>query len=329
MKQTKIVFLDAATFGDASLRRFTDAWDCETHQATKPTDVIARLAGKTIVVTNKVAINHAMLSAPQAQTLSLIVVAATGIDIIDRTAARGRNVKVCNVPGYAAQSVAQFTMALILELATYAGRYGSAVKAGEWQKSSVFSLLAYPTVELSGKQLGIIGYGSIGRAVAQMARSFGMDVAVAARSEVPDPRSEDRIPLEQLFRQVDIISLHCPLTPQTQNLVNEQSLRLMKPSAILINTARGALVDEAALIRALRERRLAAAALDVITQEPPAADHPIIVAAGELDNLLVTPHIAWSAREARERLLNEVAENISAFLNGKDRNLVGWQKSCD
>ena len=323
MTLPKIVFLDAATFGDVSLERFSEIGDCKIYQVTKPSETIGRLAGQDIVVTNKQPISEATLAAPESQNLSLIAVAATGTDIIDHTAARRRNVKVCNVPGYAAQSVAQFTMALILELATHAGRYAADVKAEMWQKSPVFSLLTYPSIELSGRTLAIVGYGNIGREVARMARGFGMEVLVAARPGAAKPPASHRVPLEQLLPQADIVSLHCALTPQTKNLINKETLRLMKPSAILINTARGALVEETALIQALREQRLAAAALDVITEEPPAADHPIIVAASALDNLLVTPHTAWSARQARERLLSEVAENISAFLAGKDRNLIG------
>jgi glycerate dehydrogenase len=323
MTLPKIVFLDAATFGDVSLERFGEIGDCKIYQVTKPSETIGRLAGQDIVVTNKQPISEAALTAPESQNLSLIAVAATGSDIIDHTAARKRNVKVCNVPGYAAQSVAQFTMALILELATHAGRYAADVKAGMWQKSPVFSLLTYPSIELSGRTLAIIGYGNIGREVARMAQGFGMEVLVAARPGAAKPPASHRVPLEQLLPQADIVSLHCALTPQTKNLINNETLRLMKPSAILINTARGALVEETALIQALREQRLAAAALDVITEEPPAADHPIIVAASALDNLLVTPHTAWSARQARERLLSEVAENISAFLAGTDRNLIG------
>jgi glycerate dehydrogenase len=323
MTLPKIVFLDAATFGDVSLERFREIGDCKIYQVTKPSETIGRLAGENIVVTNKRGIDAAALAAPESQDLSLIAVAATGTDIIDHAAAQKRRVKVCNVPGYAAHSVAQFTMALILELATHAGRYAGDVKAEMWQKSPVFSLLTYPSIELNGRTLAIIGYGNIGREVARMARGFGMEVLVAARPGAAEPPSPDRIPLQQLLPRADIVSLHCALTPQTKNLINKERLRLMKPSAFLINTARGGLIDEAALIQALSDRRLAAAALDVISEEPPTADHPIIVAAAsELDNLLVTPHTAWSAREARERLISEVAENISAFLAGRERNLV-------
>jgi len=252
----------------------------------------------------------------------LIAVAATGTDIIDREEAAKRGIKVCNVPGYATQSVAQFTLALILELATRAGHYRDAVKNGEWEKSPVFSLLSYPTVELRGKKLGIVGYGNIGQAVAHMARGFDMKILVAARPGTTGPVPQDRIAVDQLFRQADFISLHCPLTTETKNLINEQSLASMKSTAFLVNTARGALIDETALIQALRNKRIAGAALDVITKEPPPTDHPMILSAKALDNLIVTPHTAWSARETRERLLEEVKENIGSFLRGKPRNIV-------
>jgi glycerate dehydrogenase len=176
-------------------------------------------------------------------------------------------------------------------------------------------------MELSGKKLGIVGYGNIGQTVAKIAGALGMELLIGARPGDPAPPA-DRVPLEHLFRASDVITLHCPLTPHTRNLVDAQSLAMMKPTAFLINTARGALIDEAALIETLRQKRIAGAALDVITQEPPPANHPMIAAARELPNLIVTPHTAWSAREARQRLLNEVEANISAFLEGKPRNIV-------
>jgi len=322
MSRPGVVFLDAATYGDISLQRFSERWTCTIYQVTRPMETSQRLDGHSIAVTNKVAIDEAVLASAGARTLQLIVVAATGTDIIDREAAKRFGVKVCNVPGYATQSVSQFTMALILELATRSGRYQKMVMDGEWQKSPVFTLLSYPAIELAGKKLGIVGHGNIGQTVAQMARGFGMEVLVAARPGAEGPIPAGRTPVDQLFRQADMVSLHCPLTPQTRHLINQASLALMKSTAFLINTARGALVDEEALIQALRERRLAAAALDVISREPPPPDHPVILAALELDNLIVTPHIAWSAREARERLLWEVEQNISAFLEGHDRNRV-------
>jgi glycerate dehydrogenase len=317
-----IVFLDAATYGDVSLSRFTDRWPCTIHQLTSRDETIARLAGHSVVVTNKVVIDAAVLQSNEARSVKLIAVAATGTDIIDKAAVRQRGVSVCNVPGYATESVAQFTMALILECATRASRFAGAVRSGAWERSPIFSLLTYPTIELHGKTHGIIGYGNIGQSVARMARGFGMKILVAARSGVHGAIPAGRIALERLFEEADVVSLHCPLTPETRDLVNEQTLARMKSSAFLINTARGALVDEAALIAALREKRIAAAALDVISQEPPAANHPIVQAAKELDNLIVTPHTAWSAREARERLLDEVAANIAGFFAGEPRNIV-------
>lgn len=322
MSRQKIVLLDAATYGDVSLQIFSDRWDCTIHQVTSPAEVGQRLRGQSVAVTNKVVIDRTVVSSPAAQELKLIAVAATGTDIIDREAAKEIGVTVCSVPGYATQSVAQFTLALVLELATRAGRYGGAVRSDAWQQSPVFTLLDFPSIELKGKKLGIIGYGNIGRAVAEMARGFGLEVLIAARPGSTEPIRSDRLPLTELFRQADVITLHCPLTPQTKNLINAETLSLMKPTALLVNTARGALIDETALIQALSQNRLAAAALDVISREPPPADHPIIQAAKELDNLLVTPHTAWSAREARQRLLKEVANNISAFFEGKPRNIA-------
>ena len=317
----RIVFLDALTFGDTPISRFTDRWPCTVHGATQSGEIVQRLAGHAIAITNKVPFDRATLSAPEAGDLRLIAVAATGTDIIDKTAAAENGVKVSNVPGYAAPSVAQFTIALLLELATRAGDYGAAVKSGAWQASPVFTLLSFPQTELRGKSLGIVGYGSIGKSVAQMARGFGMEILIAVRpgDATPPP---GRIPLPQLFSDADVISLHCPLTPATHRLIDAEALKRMKPSAFVINTARGALIDESALISVLQNNRIAGAAVDVISQEPPAADHPMVLAAKNLPNLIVTPHTAWSAREARERLLAEVGQNIEAFLNGQERNLV-------
>ncbi len=318
----RLVFLDAATYGDVSLEPFFERWDCTVHQVTGPAETLGRIAGHSIVVTNKVVIDAAMFGSAQARELKLVVVAATGTDDIDLEAARKSGITVCNVPGYATQSVSQFTIALMLELTTRAHRYAQSVHKGEWEKSPVFALVNQPGVELYGKRLGIIGYGNIGRTVAQIARSFGMTVLIAARPESEGVVPAGRTHVEQVLREADIVSLHCPLTPRTRNLINRQTLDLMKPTAFLINTARGALIDEGALIHALREKRLAGAALDVISREPPPPTHPLILACRELDNLIITPHTAWSAREARERLLLEVAENIAGFLVGAPRNVV-------
>ena len=320
MSRQKVVFLDAATYGDISLSRFNSRWDCTIHQVTNASETSRRLDGQLVAVTNKVVIDRDVLSS--AKQLQLVAVAATGTDIIDRQAAKDYGVRVCNVPDYATHSVAQFTLALILELATRAARYDGAVRSGAWQKSPVFTLLDFPTIELKGKELGIIGYGNIGRTVAKMARGFGMEILIAARPASSGIVASGRIPLDVLLRRADVISLHCPLTPQTKSLINAETLSLVKSTALLINTARGGLIDEPALIQALREHRLAAAALDVISEEPPRPGHPIIEATKELDNLVVTPHTAWSTRDARERLLGEVADNITAFFEGRPRNIV-------
>jgi glycerate dehydrogenase len=322
MNKDKIVFLDAATFGDVSLQRFIEGWDCTIYPVTERREVISRLAGKSVAVTNKVALDAAVLGAAEARALRLIVVAATGTDIIDRDAAKKFDITVSNVPGYATASVAQFTMALILELAARAADYRQDVQSGAWQKSAIFSLIHRPAVELNGKKLGIVGYGNIGQAVARVARAVGMEVIISVRPGSTKSAAPGRTPLEELFRDADVVSLHCPLTAATAGLINEHTLSLMKPTAFLVNTARGPLIDGGALIRALREKRLAGAALDVISPEPPPDGHPLLEAAKELDNLWVTPHTAWSAREARERLVSAVAENISGFLAGKPKNVV-------
>jgi glycerate dehydrogenase len=320
--QLRIVFLDAATFGDASLEHFKSSWDCTVHPLTQAAEVRRRIDGFPVVVTNKVVLDKSVIGSPEAAHLKLIAEAATGTDNIDLQAARERAIRVCNVPGYAAQSVAQFTIALILELATRAGGYIELVRRGGWEKSPMYARIDFPIIELSGKKLGIVGHGKIGGRVAEMARGLGMEVLISVRPGSTEAPVAGRLPLDEVLKSADFLSLHCPLTPSTKNLIDSRALGLMKPAAFLINTARGALVDEPALIQALRENKLAGAALDVISREPPPADHPIIKAAKELDNLLVTPHCAWSAREARERLLNETAENIAAFIEGRDRNRV-------
>lgn len=319
--RTRIVFLDAMTFGDVSLDRFTQTWDCTVHAVTQAEEILRRIDGFPIVVTNKVPLDRSTLNATEARSLRFIAEAATGTDNIDLAAARERGISVANVPGYAAQSVAQFTIALILELATQSGAYIDVVRCGHWEESPIYTRLDFPMIELAGKKLGIIGYGNIGRRVADMARALGMEILLSMRPGSSESQA-GRVPVDQLLAEADFVSLHCPLTPATKGLIDARALALMKPGAFLVNTARGALIDEAALVAALKEKKLAGAALDVISGEPPPADHPIVRAAKELENLIVTPHCAWSARESRDRLLTEVAENIRAFTNGQERNRV-------
>ncbi len=317
----KIVFLDAATFGEVSLERFTRVWDCSVFQTTSSGELPGRLAERAVAVTNKVVLDADVLAHEAARDLRLIAVAATGTNNIDIQTARKRGVAVSNVAGYATASVAQHTFALILELAARAGRYFAEVKAGAWEQSPVFCLPPRGTVELFGKRLGVIGYGAIGRAVAEIARGFGMQVMVAARPGVREaPRG--RVALEELLPAADVVTLHCPLTPETGNLLDAGAIRRMKRTAFLVNTARGGIVEEGALIEAVRSGRIAGAACDVLGTEPPPVDHPMLLAAREFDNLIITPHSAWSTREARQRLLGEVAENIAAFGRGERRSRV-------
>ncbi len=324
MKQgrLRLVFLDAATFGDVSFQSFMTQWDCALHETSTPAEVLDRLKGSQAVVINKIVLDRSVLASPKAKGLQLIVVAATGTDNVDLKAAGERGITVCNVPGYATNSVVQFTMALILELASHPGRYAQLVRSGEWQKSRIFTRLDFPSMELTGKKLGIVGYGSIGKAVAQIARGFGMEVLVSARPGTSGPVPSGRLPFADLLATADFVTLHCPLTPQTKSLIDGRALALMKPTAFLINTARGGLVNEEALVEALKNNRLGGAAVDVLTEEPPSENHPLIQAARDLDSLLVTPHCAWTAMEARQRLLNEVGENIKAFQRGDKRNGV-------
>lgn len=316
-----MAFLDAATFGVISLTRFEEAADCAVHELTEADELPERLADRQCAVINKFVLDRPRLEHPSAARLELIAVGATGTDNVDIACARERGIAVCNVPGYATTAVAQYTLALILELATQAARYAQGTRMGHWQESTIFTRHDYPSFELQGRVLGIVGYGNIGRKVAEMARVFGLEAIVAGRVG-EESRQPDRLPLEEVLRQADFVSLHCPLTPLTQGFINPRTLSLMKPTAYLVNTARGGLVEEAALIEALERGTIAGAALDVISQEPPDMGHPMMEAAARLDNLLITPHCAWAARETRQRLMDEVFENIEAFRRGERRNRV-------
>lgn len=313
------VFLDTATLqrGDldfARLSRALPAW--EFHDATSTPQVAQRIAQAEVVVSNKAYVGAGALAA--ASKLKLICVSATGTNNVDLDAARARGIAVCNVTGYAAPSVVQQVFTFILALVTQLENYRAAVQDGAWQRASGFSMLDYPIWELSGKTLGIVGYGSLGQAVAHIATAFGMRVLIAARpGQIPGP---GRVPLHDLLRQADVVTLHCPLTEQTKGLIGARELMLMQPHALLINTARGGIVDEAALAQALREHRIGGAGVDVLTEEPPVNGNVLLDA--DIPNLIVTPHIAWASREARQRLLDEVAENIAAFMRGEIRNRV-------
>lgn len=283
---------------------------------TRDDETAAHIAGATIVVTNKIVLDEPLLRG--ARDLKLICVTATGVNNIDVEAARRHGIAVCNVTGYATASVVQHTFALILALVTRLPEHQRDVAQGRWQQSPHFCLLDHPIWELAGKTLGIVGYGTLGRAVADVARAFGMKVLVAARAGTDG--AADRVPLHELLAHVDVLSLHAPLTSETRNLIGARELALMKPHALLINTARGGIVDEAALAQALRAERLGGAGVDVLTAEPPGDDNPLL--APDIPHLIVTPHVAWASREARQRLIDEVAANIRAYTAGTPRNVV-------
>lgn len=277
------------------------------HDTTAAADTAARLAGATIAITNKVVIDSAVMAACPA--LRLIAVTATGTNNIDLAAAAARGIQVANVQGYGTAAVAQHTFALLLALANRLGEAGHDVGNGRWSASPTFCLMDYPALDLEGATLGIIGHGELGRAVARLGAAFGMRVLVAEGHAGAQP---GRVPLDTLLRSADVVSLHTLLTPATAGLINAKRLACMKPGALLINTARGGLIDEAALLDALRRGRLGGAGLDVLSVEPPPPDHPLLRAG--LPNLLVTPHCAWVSRGARQRLLEATVANIRGFI---------------
>ncbi len=310
------VFLDTATMQPdeldfTGLRATLPSWTF--HENTAPADVGTRIADATVIVTNKVVINGEHIRAnPQ---LRLICVCATGINNVDAQAVQEAGVAVRNVTHYASAAVAQHTLALMLGLATQWHRYARRVEDGDWAQSPMFCLMDLPAIELAGKTLGIVGAGDLGTQVARLGEAFRMDVVVAelphragsARGALAWPR----LPWNAFLPACDVISIHCPLTPETRDLFDARALAAMKPSAFLVNTARGGIVNEAALLDALREKRIAGAALDVLEQEPPPRDHPLIAA--RLPNLIITPHNAWTSRECRQRLLDGVTRNIRTF----------------
>ncbi|MBT3013262.1 MAG: 2-hydroxyacid dehydrogenase [Candidatus Thiodiazotropha sp. (ex Lucina aurantia)] len=315
----KGVFLDVGSVdpGDivwSPLKAMTRHWGW--HRATSPQQTMERIIDAELVISNKVVLDRSHLAA--CRNLKLICIAATGSNNVDLEAAAEHGIVVTNVTGYATPSVVQHVFSLILSLTTQQQYYQRAVARGDWQRSSHFCLLDYPIRELSGKCMGILGYGELGRGVDRLAKAFGMSVVVAQRpGSEPDP---DRIPLDELLPQVDVLTLHVPLAPNTRNLIGARELALMQPHALLINTARGGIVDEAALAEALVNGKLGGAGIDVLVAEPPVDGNPLLNP--EIPNLIVTPHIAWASHESRQRLVDDVAANIQAFLAGEIRNRV-------
>jgi glycerate dehydrogenase len=312
------VFLDRGSVGGDLDFRLLEAsledWSWFEH--TPPGQTAHRLADAEVVVTNKVVLNERVLA--DSPALGLICVAATGTDNVDLAAARRRGIPVCNVTGYATASVVEHVFALMLALTRRLTETQALVHGGAWQRADQFCLLQLPMGELAGRSLGIVGYGELGRNVARVAEAFGMDVLLAQR-----PGGDDRpgrLPLPALLARVDVLSLHCPLTEQTKGLIGAAELQAMKPTALLINAARGGLVDERALMRALLAGRLGGAGIDVLAEEPPVHGSPLLET--PLPNLIVTPHVAWASRPARQRLLDEIAANIRAYRAGTARNIV-------
>jgi glycerate dehydrogenase len=313
------VFLDYETVsnGDLDASSLVEAaGEVRFFAATAETEMQARLAEAEIVLSNKAKLTRERLCA--APRLRLVALAGTGTDKVDLTAAQERGIAVCNVRGYCTSSVVQHAWSLILGLTQHLAPYSRLATDGSWVRMEGHAVLAHPIRELAGRTLGIIGWGALGRGVADAARGFGMRTLVCNRPGAPP--EPGRVALDELLATADVVSLHCPLTAATRGLIGARELNLMKPDALLINTARGALVDTHALADALRRRRLGGAGIDVLPQEPPVDGDPLLDPA--LPNLILTPHVAWAAREARQRCLDEMAANIRDFLAGGRRGRV-------
>jgi len=314
----KSVFLDYDTVsnGDLDISSLNAVVGDLTLCATDDAKTCERIRDAEIVMLNKVELSRDLLAG--APRLKLVAVAGTGTNNIDVAAARDLGIGVCNVQGYCTASVVQHVWALILSLTQHVSDYARLAGGGSWTRHEALTVLAHPIRELAGRTFGVVGWGDLGRATARVAEAFGMQVRVAnRRGGIQRP---DRLSLEELLSLADVVSLHCPLTEATRGLIGARELELMKPDALLINTARGALIDGAALAAALKAGRLGGAGIDVLPHEPPGADDPLLDPA--IPNLIVTPHVAWAAREARQRCLEEMAANIREFAGGKRRSRV-------
>ncbi len=291
--------------------------DCSIHERTKPSETVGRLQDAKVALTNKVLLDAETLG--QLPGLRYVGVIATGYNVVDIAAAKEQGIVVTNVPAYSTMSVAQLTFALLLELTHRVGHHAESVREGHWVKSPDFAYWDFPLIELDGLTMGLVGFGAIAQATAKIAQALGMKVVAHRRSDRPsDVPGARMVDLETVFRESDVVSVHCPLTAETRGLVNAVRLSLMKKSAYVLNTSRGPLVNEADLAQALNDGRIAGAGLDVLSDEPPKADNPLLTA----KNCFVTPHIAWASRAARSRLLATVASNVKAFAEGKPQNVV-------
>jgi len=315
----KAVFLDWATMGPGldtnQLRELLPG--LELFEVTEDHEVATRIRDARFVLTNKVRLTEDLLAG--CPELRFVGLTATGTDNVDLGAAQNRGVAVCNIRAYCTQSVVEHVFGCLLNLTHSFGKYAAAVRTGEWQESDDFCLLDFPIRELSAMTLGIVGYGALGKGVATAAAAFGMDVIISVRPGTNDV-GNDRVSFDELLTRSDVISLHCPLNDDTRGLFGADEFLKMKNDAVLINTARGGLVDSAALAEALRCGEIAAAAIDVLPEEPPVHGDPLLDYEG--DNLIVTPHIAWATNEARQAAIDELSANVEAFIEGRKRNRV-------
>jgi glycerate dehydrogenase len=314
-----IVVLDGYTLnpGDLSWEGLAALGDLQVHATSEPEEVVGRAAEAEIVLTNKTVLSRDVLD--RLPKLRYIGVLATGYNVVDVDAAKERGIPVTNIPAYSTPSVAQMVFAHLLNLTFGLADHHRAVLDGEWIASGEFSFSKHPLVELAGKTLGVVGYGLIGKNVVALAAAFSMDVLIATRTPPTNlPPWSKVVDLDELFRASDVVSLHCPLTEETRHLVNAERLTLMKPTAYLINTGRGDLVDETALAAALNSGRIAGAGVDVLSAEPNDSGNPLVGAR----NCYITPHIAWATRESRERLMQLCVANVVSFLDGEPQNVV-------
>lgn len=316
----KIVILDSNALnpGDMSWNQIRAFGEVTTYPRTQgKEEIIARIGNSDIVLLNKVPINSEILDA--CPSIKLICCLSTGYNVVDIQAARARNIPVCNVPAYSTAAVSQFTFALLLELCHRIGHHDKTVHDGKWSACPDFCYWDTPQMELAGKTMGIIGFGRIGQAVGRIAVAMGMKVLAYSRSRRPEgEKIAAYVDLDTLLTKSDIVSLHCPLFPETENLINAAAIAKMKNGAILLNTARGQIIDEAAVADALYSGKLRGAAMDVVSEEPIRADNPLLTA----PNSIITPHMAWAPMETRQRILDVTVENINGYLSGNPVNVV-------
>ena len=314
----KICILDGYTTnpGDVSWAPLEALGELTIYDFTEPEEIVTRAKNCEILITNKTVLNAQTIAAlPKLQYIGTL---STGFNVVDCDAAKQRGIPVCNVPTYCTEAVAQFTFAMLFAITNRIETHSQSVHNGDWANSRHFCYWNSDLIDVAGSTLGIIGFGNIGRAVAKIALALEMNVLVYSRTPKEMPQGCKQVEFQELLANSDVVTIHCPLTQQTERMINREALQCMKPTAILLNTARGQVIDEQALADALNTGRLYAAGLDVLSQEPPEADNPLLTA----KNCMITPHIAWASKEARTRLIGVAAENIRAFLNGNAQNNV-------